>query len=59
MTAVDTLPPVTLAGSQPDGWVRLSSGPAQITTFPARVRDVPDPVMFTILTEGCSGSTRR
>ena len=51
--------PVTLAGSQPDGWVRLSSGPAQITTFPARVRDVPDPVMFTILTEGCSGSTRR
>ena len=50
---------VTLAGSQPDGWVRLSSGPAQITTFPARVRDVPDPVMFTILTEGCSGSTRR
>jgi enediyne polyketide synthase len=50
---------VTLARSQPDGWVRLSSGQAQITTFPARVRDVPHPVMFTILTEGCSGSTRR
>jgi enediyne polyketide synthase len=44
--------PVTLARAHPDGWVRLSSGPAQITTFPARVRDVPHPVMFTILTEG-------
>ena len=51
--------PVTVARAHPDGWVRLSSGPAQITTYPARVREVPHPVMFTILTEGGSGSTTR
>jgi enediyne polyketide synthase len=44
--------PVIVARSHPDGWVRLGSGPAQITTFPARVRDVAHPVVFTILTEG-------
>jgi enediyne polyketide synthase len=44
--------PVTLARSGPGAWVLLNSGQAQIATFPTRLRDEPDPVVFTILAEG-------
>jgi enediyne polyketide synthase len=44
--------PVTLANGGPVGWVLLHSGQAKIATFSARLRDEPDPVVFTILTEG-------
>ena len=43
---------VTLAHSRPDGWVLLRSGHVQIATFPTRLRDEPDPVVFAILSEG-------
>jgi enediyne polyketide synthase len=44
--------PVTLARSGPGAWVLLNSGQAQIATFPTRLRNEPDPVVFTILAEG-------
>jgi enediyne polyketide synthase len=43
--------PVTLAPGGPAGWVVLQSGRAKIATFCTTVRDLPDPVVFTILTE--------
>jgi enediyne polyketide synthase len=52
--------PVTLARSGPGEWVLLNSGQARIATFPTRLRDEPDPVVFTILAEGdSSGSVLR
>jgi enediyne polyketide synthase len=52
--------PVTLARSGPGAWVLLNSGQAHIATFPTRLRDETDPVVFTILTEGdTSGSLLR
>jgi enediyne polyketide synthase len=52
--------PVTLARSGPGTWVLLRSGQAHIATFPTRLRDEPDPVVFTILAEGdTSGSVLR
>jgi enediyne polyketide synthase len=52
--------PVALAGGGPAGWVLLDSGQAKIATFAARLRDRPDPVVFTILTEGAgNGSVLR
>ena len=52
--------PVSLAGGGPAGWVLLDSGQAKIATFAARLRDRPDPVVFTILTEGAGdGSVLR
>ena len=44
--------PVTLADGGSAGWVLLHSGQAKIATFSSRLRDEPDPVVFTILTEG-------
>ncbi len=44
--------PVTLADGGPAGWVLLHSGQAKIATYSARLRDEPDPVVFTIMTEG-------
>ena len=44
--------PVTLARQGPAGWVLLHSGQAKIAAFSTRLRDEPDPVVFTILTEG-------
>jgi len=44
--------PLTLGWSRSDGWVRFVAGQARITTFPARLRDVTHPVVFSILTEG-------
>ena len=44
--------PVTLARPGPAGWVLLHSGQAKIAAFCTRLRDEPDPVVFTILTEG-------
>jgi enediyne polyketide synthase len=44
--------PVTLCDGGPAGWVLLDSGQAKIATFSTRLRDEPDPVVFTILTEG-------
>jgi enediyne polyketide synthase len=46
--------PITLAEARADGWVLLRAGQAQIATFPARLRDETNPVVFTILTEGSS-----
>jgi enediyne polyketide synthase len=43
--------PVTLEPGGSDGWVLLRSGQARIATFRTSVRDVPHPVVFTILTE--------
>lgn len=44
--------PITVGESRTDRWVSLRSGAARITTFPTTVRDVKDPVVFTMLTEG-------
>ncbi|HEY6315311.1 MAG TPA: SDR family NAD(P)-dependent oxidoreductase [Streptosporangiaceae bacterium] len=44
----------TLARQGPAGWVLLHSGQAKIAAFSSRLRDEPDPVVFTILTEGDS-----
>jgi enediyne polyketide synthase len=46
--------PIKLTESRPDGWVLLGAGGAQIATFPTRLRDGTDPVVFTILTEGAA-----
>jgi enediyne polyketide synthase len=46
--------PITLAEFRADGWVLFRAGQAQIATFPARLRDETNPVVFTILTEGSS-----
>lgn len=43
---------LTLDWSRSDGWVRFGAGQARLTTFPARLRDVTHPVVFTIMTEG-------
>jgi enediyne polyketide synthase len=42
--------PLTLAGGA-GGWVLFRSGQATIATLSTSVRDIPDPVVFTILTE--------
>ncbi|MEO7262048.1 MAG: polyketide synthase dehydratase domain-containing protein, partial [Jatrophihabitantaceae bacterium] len=44
--------PITVDEPRPDHWVSLRSGAARITTFPTTVRDVKEPVVFTMLTEG-------
>jgi enediyne polyketide synthase len=44
--------PITVGEPGADRWVSLRSGTARITTFPTTVRDVKDPVVFTMLTEG-------
>lgn len=44
--------PITVGEQRADRWVSLRSGTAQITTFPTTVRDVKNPVVFTMLTEG-------
>ena len=44
--------PITLAHQGPSGWVLLHSGQAKIATFSTHLRNEPDPVVFTILTEG-------
>jgi enediyne polyketide synthase len=49
--------PVTLAHQGPPGWVLLRSGQAMIATFATHLRDEPDPVVFTILTEGVSNGS--
>jgi enediyne polyketide synthase len=49
--------PVTLARPGPAGWVLLHSGQAKIATFSARLRNEPEPVVFTILTEGDSNGS--
>jgi enediyne polyketide synthase len=47
-----TLPgQITLAPGTPAGWVVLQSGQATIATFATTLRDDPDAVVFTILTE--------
>ncbi len=52
--------PLTLARSRTDGWVVLACGQARIASFPTHLRGGPDPVTFTILTEGCgNGSVLR
>jgi enediyne polyketide synthase len=37
---------------RPDRWVLLRSGAARIATFPTMLNGKPDPVVFTMLTEG-------
>jgi len=49
--------PVTLAQPGPSGWVLLRSGQAKIATFATHLRNEPDPVVFTILTEGVSNGS--
>ncbi|MEO6503641.1 MAG: SDR family NAD(P)-dependent oxidoreductase [Jatrophihabitantaceae bacterium] len=44
--------PITVGEPGADHWVSLRSGTARITTFSTTVRDVKDPVVFTMLTEG-------
>jgi enediyne polyketide synthase len=44
--------PITVGEPGADRWVSLRSGTARIATFPTTVRDVKDPVVFTMLTEG-------
>ncbi|HEY0168865.1 MAG TPA: SDR family NAD(P)-dependent oxidoreductase [Jatrophihabitans sp.] len=44
--------PITVEEQRADRWVVLRSGAARITTFPTTVRDVKDPVVFTMLSEG-------
>jgi enediyne polyketide synthase len=43
--------PITLAAAGSGAWVLLESGQARIATFRTSIRDIPDPVVFTILTE--------
>jgi len=55
--AAQHLPPdaeMTPTRVRPDGWVQLACGDALITTFAARLRDVPGPVVFTIATQAIS-----
>ena len=49
--------PITLAHQGPSGWVLLHSGQAKIATFSTHLRNEPDPVVFTILTEGVSNGS--
>jgi len=44
--------PVTLGQPRADGWVSLRSGGARIASFSTSVREVEQPVVFTMLTEG-------
>ncbi len=44
--------PITLCQPRSDRWVTLRAGAAQIATFSTTVRDVLEPVVFTMLTEG-------
>ena len=46
--------PLTLDEGSEDPWVLLRSGETRIATLRARLRDVVEPVVFTILTEGGS-----
>jgi enediyne polyketide synthase len=43
---------ITVDEPRADRWVSMRAGTARITTFPTTVRDVEDPVVFTMLTEG-------
>jgi enediyne polyketide synthase len=49
--------PITFDQSGPGGWVLLRSGQARIATFATYLRDQPDPVVLTILTEGTTNGT--
>jgi enediyne polyketide synthase len=42
--------PLVCGFSDDSGWIVLRSGALSIATFAARVRDVPDPLVFAILT---------
>jgi enediyne polyketide synthase len=44
--------PITLDEPRADRWVSMRAGTARITTFPTTVRDITEPVVFTMLTEG-------
>ena len=44
--------PITVGEAAAEAWVTLRSGSARIATFPTTVRDVQDPVVFTMLAEG-------
>ncbi|MDQ1741917.1 MAG: enediyne polyketide synthase, partial [Pseudonocardiales bacterium] len=44
--------PITVGEPAGEHWVNLRSGNAHIATFATTVRDVQDPVMFTMLAEG-------
>jgi enediyne polyketide synthase len=44
--------PITVGEPAADHWVTLRSGNARIATFPTTLRDVQEPVVFTMLAEG-------
>ncbi|WP_431915911.1 SDR family NAD(P)-dependent oxidoreductase [Micromonospora wenchangensis] len=46
--------PLTLTPGGPDGWVVLASGPLRVATFATSLVDIPQPVVFTVLTDGWS-----
>ncbi|MEA2207389.1 MAG: enediyne polyketide synthase, partial [Blastocatellia bacterium] len=46
--------PITVGEPGADRWVNLRSGTARIATFTTTVRDVAEPVVFTMLAEGGS-----
>jgi enediyne polyketide synthase len=43
---------LTLTEPRSDRWVVLRAGSARIATFPTALRDVDEPVVFSMLTEG-------